>query len=194
MLDRALQATAALWPDVERAYAWVHAAAHALGNEDDAPARLVRRRFDRVLAKMQRDASQAGSLQGVIRHFCKVSRSWRSGLFHCYSMPELPRTNNDLEHLFGSYRYHERRASGRKVASPATVLRGSARLIAATATRLRAPTARELGRVNRKDWAELRKRLEQRRHARVLRVRFRRDPQQYLAELEQLARQSGLPS
>lgn len=142
---------------------------------------------------MRREAADAGSLQSVIGHFCKVARSWRPGLFHCYSMLDVPRTNNDLEHLFGSYRYHERRASGRKVASPATVLRGAARLIAATATRLHPPTARELGQVNRKDWAELRKRLEQRRHARVLRMRFRRDPQQYLAELEQLARQSGLP-
>src|SRR5690349_16296898 len=193
MLDRALQATSALWPDIECAYGWVHAAAHALGNEDQAPARLVRRRFDRVLTTMRRDAADAGSLQGAIRHFCKLARGWRSGLFHCYSMPGLPRTNNDLEHLFGSYRYHERRASGRKVASPATVLRGSARLIAATATRLHAPTARELSRVNRKDWAELRKRLEQRRDARVLRTRFRRNPHQYLADLEHLACQSGLP-
>ena len=178
---------------MQYAYGWVHAAAHALGNQDNAPARLVRRRFDRVLTTMRRDAADAGSLQSAIGHFCKVARSWRPGLFHCYSMPDVPRTNNDLEHLFGSYRYHERRASGRKVASPATVLRGSARLIAATATRLHAPTAGELARVNRKDWTELRKQLEQRRHARVLRTRFRRNPQQYLAELEQLACQSGLP-
>jgi len=178
---------------VECAYAWVHAAAHALGNEDQAPARLVRRRFDRVLATMRRDAANAGSLQGTIGHFCKVARSWRPGLFHCYSIADMPRTNNDLEHLFGSYRHHERRASGRKVACPATVLRGSARLIAATATRLHPPTARELGRVNRKDWAELRRQLEQRRHARVLRTSFRRNPQRYLAELEQWACQSGLP-
>src|SRR3712207_8535790 len=41
--------------------------------------------------------------------------------------------------LFRSQRYHERRASGRKAASPATVLRGEVRLIAATVTRLRPP-------------------------------------------------------
>jgi hypothetical protein len=80
---------------VECAYAWVHAAAHALGNEDQAPARLVRRRFDRVLATMRRDAADAGSLQGALGHFCKVARSWRPGLFHCYSNADVPRTNND---------------------------------------------------------------------------------------------------
>jgi hypothetical protein len=53
----------------------------------------------------------------------------------------LPRTNNDLEQFFGAYRYHERQASGRKVASPGTVVRGSVRIIAAAATRLRAVSA-----------------------------------------------------
>lgn len=46
----------------------------------------------------------------------------------------MPRTNNDLEHIFGSARRHERRASGRKGASPAMVVRGSVRVIAAIAT------------------------------------------------------------
>ena len=109
-------------------------------------------------------------------------------------MPGLPRTNNDLEQLFGSQRYHERRATGRKAASPAAVLRGEVRLIAATATRVRPPTARELSRVNREQWSMLRQRLDQRRHARTLRTRFRRDPTAYLAELEQRACQQTLPT
>ena len=29
-----------------------------------------------------------------------MMRSYRSGLFHTYAVPGLPRTNNDLEHLF----------------------------------------------------------------------------------------------
>jgi transposase len=73
------------------------------------------------------------------------------------------------------------------VASPAAVLRGEVRLIAATATRLRPIAARELGRVNRDTWAGLRRRLDQRRHARTLRTRFRRDPDAYLTALEQRA-------
>src|SRR3989304_4232864 len=47
---------------------------------------------------------------------------------------DLPRTNNDLEQLFGSYRWHERRITGRKTASPAFGGRGSVRLPAAIAT------------------------------------------------------------
>ena len=45
-------------------------------------------------------------------------------------MPDLPRTNNDLEQYFGAARHLERRATGRKMASPAMVVRGAVRLVA----------------------------------------------------------------
>ncbi len=43
-----------------------------------------------------------------------VSRSDGPGLFACYDVAGVPRTNNDLERAFGSHRYHKRRATGRK--------------------------------------------------------------------------------
>ena len=179
---------------MECAYAWVHAAARILGNNQGEEAGTVRRRFDGLLGAMLRHRHRAGALSPAIAHFAKVARSYRPGLFHCYAVPGSPRTNNDLEQLFGSQRYHERRAAGRKAASPAVVLRGEVRLIAAIATRRHPPAARDLGRVSRERWRELRRRLEQRRHARTLRTRFRRNPQAYLAELEQAARQLTLPT
>jgi hypothetical protein len=192
LITRGLERTAALWPDIERAYAWVHQVAHILSHHDEDSAVIVRRRFNGLLAAMHRHRGKAGTLADAIGHFRKVARSYRPGLFHCYAVPGLPRTNNDLEQLFGAQRYHERRASGRKAASPATVLRGEVRLIAATATRLRPIAARELGRVSREAWTALRRRLDQRRHARTLRTRFRRDPDAYLAALEQQACQLTL--
>lgn len=172
----------------------MHRAAHILGNEAGEDATKVQRRFDGLVAAMARHRASAGTLAGAVDHFCKVARSYRPGLFHCYAVPDLPRTDNGLEQLFGSQRYHERRATGRKMASPAIVLRGEVRVIAATATatRLRAPTARDLGRVNRQRWADLRRRLEPRRLARTLRTRFRRNPKAYLAELERTACQPAL--
>ena len=142
---------------------------------------------------MSRHRAGAGDLAEAVDHFLKVTRSYRSGLFHSYAVPDLPRTNNGLEQLFGSQCYHERRATGRKAASPAAVLRGEVRLIAATSTRLHPPTARDLGRVSRGRWRELRRRLDQRRQARTLRARFRRDPGAYLAALERQACQPTLP-
>ena len=194
MIGRALERTAALWPDVEYAYRFVHAVAHGLGNPQEESAVMVRRRVNGVLGAMQRHRLKAGSLAGALDHFQKVTRSYRPGLFHTYAVPDLPRTNNDLEQLVGSQRYHERRATGRKTAAPGAVLRGSVRLLAATATRVQAPTARDLGAANREHWRSLHQRLERGRRARTLRTRFRHDPGAYLAALEQQACQLTLPS
>jgi hypothetical protein len=171
----------------------VHRAAHILGNQVGEAATTVRRRFNGLVGAMARHRTDAGLLAGAVDHFLKVTRSYRPGLFHCYAVPDLPRTNNGLEQLFGSQRHHERRTTGRRGASPATVLRGEVRIIAAAATRAHPPTARDLGRVSRDRWRDLRRRLEPRRHARTLRTRFRRDPQAYLAALEQKACQPALP-
>src|SRR4030088_2838357 len=77
------------------------------------------------------------SVASGLKHFLKVSKSYWPGLFRCYESSDLPRTNNDLEHAFGSHRYHERRASGRRRASPGLVVMGLAPLISGLATRLR---------------------------------------------------------
>src|SRR4029434_7295311 len=98
----------------------------------------------------------AGALAPALVHFLKVSRSYWPGLFHCYEVSDLPRTNNDLEQSFGAHRYHERRATGRKGASPALVLRGSVQLIAATATRLRVFAPWELAPQEVRAWHALR--------------------------------------
>ena len=128
-------------------------------------------------------------------HVLKVSKSYWPGLFWCYDVPDLPRTNNDLEHLFGSNRYPERRATGRRNASPAMVLRGPVRLIAATTTRLTPPAAAaDLAPADIDRWRTLRAQLEDRRHARVLRSRFRRDPTAYLRQLEEELLKPTLPS
>ena len=122
------------------------------GEED---ASVVSGRFNGLVSAMHRHRALAGDLTEAVHHFCKVMRSYRPGVFHCYAVPDLPRTNNDLEQLFGSQRYHERRASRRNAASPAAVLRGEVRLTAATATPLRPLAARELGQVNRERWSKL---------------------------------------
>jgi hypothetical protein len=175
------------------AYGWVHRAAHILGAEGTTgPA--VRARLGGLLGAMRRHRGAVGGLGGAVDHFLKVSRSYWPGLFACYDTAGLPRTNNDLEQLFGSHRYHERRATGRKGASPALVLRGSARLIAGLATRTREVTAADLAGADRDEWERLRAELEERRQRRVDRHRFRRDPDGYLRGLEDKLNQSGLLS
>ena len=188
-MERALQHTAALWPPIRRAFGWVHQAAHILDNDVGLKGSQVRQRLCGLLAAIARWRGQAGDLAATMAHFLKVSRSYWPGLFHCYDVEGLPRTNNDLEHVFGSHRYHERRATGRKVASPALVLRGSVRLLAALATRSSVYSAQDLACCSPTAWKAVRMTLDRRRQTRVCQHRFRRDPDAYLAGLgEQLVK------
>lgn len=147
-----------------------------------------------LLGAMMRNRTKAGTLAPALERFLKVTRSYWPGLFHCYAVEGLPRTNNDLEQFFGSSRHHERRATGRKGASPALVLRGSVRLVSGAATRVRTRSGPELQPRDPARWKQLRRQLDARRHVRRCGLRFRRDPAAYLKNLEQDLNKLVLPS
>jgi hypothetical protein len=196
LLRRGLEETAALFPPVREAYKWVKRVARILKNREQLPAAKVRRRLVQLLVRMRQAAARTDepSVQKGLLHFLKVTRSYWPGLFQCYASSDLPRTNNDLEHTFGSHRYHERRASGRRRGSPGLVVVGSARVISSLATRLRPEEGLVLrpGYVSR--WRELRADLEARRESRRKQRRFRHDPVSYLKALEQRCLQLLLPA
>jgi hypothetical protein len=195
LLRRGLEETAALFPAVRESYKWVKRAARILKNEEGLPAQKVRRRLVQLLARMRKAAAMTGepSVRAGLKQFLKVTKSYWPGLFRCYESPDVPRTNNDLEHTFGSHRYHERRSSGRRRASPGLVVMGSARLISGLATRLRPEEGLVLRPGYVKGWQDLRAELERRREARRKQRRFRHDPAAYLADLEQQCLQLTLP-
>src|SRR5262245_2057777 len=175
-------------------YAWVWRAAHILGANGPNQSVAARRQLGGLLGALVRHGIKLGPLAGAAAHFVRISRSYWRGLFHCYAVADLPRTNSALERFFGRHRYHERRASGRKGASPCRVLRGQARLLAAAATRQRGYTAEDLSTADPERWEHLRQQLEARRQRRVQRRRFRRDPQAFLNQLEEQLLQSALPT
>jgi hypothetical protein len=175
------------------AFGWVHRAAVILRNKKGLDAVGVRRRYRGLIGAIARHRRAAGRLAEAFAHFLKVTRSYWPGLFRCYEVGGLPRTNNDLEQFFGSYRYHERRCSGRKVACPGTVVRGSVRLVAAAATRLRPIEAADLVPSDQAAWRSLRQRLAQRQAVRTLGRRFRRDPTAYLRSLEEALIKGAVP-
>ena len=164
-----------------------------LRNKKGLDAAGVRRRYRGLLGALARHRRATGRLAEAFDHFRKVTRSYWPGLFRCYDVEELPRTNNDLEQFFGSYRYHERRCSGRKVACPGTVVRGSVRLAASAATRLRSIEVADLVPSDLEAWRDLRGSLERRRDVRTLGRRFRRDPVAYLRSLEESLINQALP-
>ena len=195
LLRRGPEETADLFPAVRESYKWVKRAARILKNEGGLPAKRVRRRLVQLLVRMRKAVATTGgpSVRAGLKQFLKVTKSYRPGLFGCYESADLPRTNNDLEHTFGSHRYHERRASGRRRGSPSLVVKGSVRVISGLATRLRPDEGLVLqpGYVER--WQELRADLERRRESRRKQRRFRHDPAAYLAQLERQCLQLTLP-
>lgn len=194
LLESGLGATAGVWPMIAQGYGWMHRAAHLLGNEEGRDVWELRRAYRGLLAEMSSEREALGPLSRAVGHFVKVTKSYWPGLFHCYEMPGLPRTNNDLEHCFGSARYHERRATGRKGASPAMVVRGKVRLVAAMAARAYPATVEDLRPADLGEWRKLRGELEYRHEARRAQLRFRRDPAVYLARLEKQLLKQSLPS
>jgi len=192
-VDRGLADTAPLWPSVRTGFGFVHQAAGILENPKQHRSPAVRRRYRVLLRDIRRQTKKPGQLETAITHFLKVTDSYWPGLFHCYDVPDIPRTNNDLEQLFGSTRHHERRCTGRKAASPSLVLRGSVRIVAGLGTRAHSFQGRELAPANLDTWQTLRAGLETRRHTRTLRQRFRRDPDAYLRQLEALLLKRTLP-
>jgi hypothetical protein len=180
---------------------WIHQAVTILDNEEHLPVSFVQQRFGAWIIFMSDHKAQLGSLSDSITHLLKITRSYWSGLFHCYQVENLPKTNNDLrreasplgEQVFGSFRHHTRRTTGRKKAPASLLIRGSSRLMAAVVTRIKTFTATDLATVDLVAWREQRLQLELLRQTRLQQRRFRRDPQDYLLKLESKLIQSILP-
>jgi hypothetical protein len=193
ILHQGLEATAALWPDLRGAFGWVEEAAEILRNRAEEVAEAVKSRYQALLERMCEQGATAGTLQGAVEHFLKVTESYWPGLFHCYDVEGLPRTNNDLEQFFGRIRHYERRTTGRKRASPTLVVRGAVRVVATTVSCLCPLTPEQLAPTDLEAWRAQRRRLQNRHQARVLQRRFRRQPDEYLAALEERLIKLSLP-
>jgi len=187
-----LFATERLWAPLQTAQSWLQRAAQILANEGKADAARVEASYRTLLEDIVKAKSDERVAEWATT-FYKVTRSYWRGLFQCYDMPEIPRTNNELEQYFGAARHHERRATGHKRATSALVVRGSVRGVAAVATPLGAWTAQELRPANVKAWRCLREKLEARHETRRAARRFRRDPAAYLAKLEDALLHTSLP-
>jgi hypothetical protein len=193
-LTKGLSETASLWSDVKLGYAWVHRAAHILSNDEQHTAGGVRQIYETFLAEMEQTPTSSETLATMLSTFRKVTTSYWPGLFHCYNVADLPRTNNELEQYFGSARYHERRATGRKQASPGLVVRGAVRVVASIASRLHLFSGAELCPTDLTRWRALRSELNHRHEARRMQHRFRKSPENYLAILEDKLIKERLPS
>lgn len=162
----------------------MYQAAHILANHERQTGAQVRETYLAWIAHMQEQKASLGELSTAIDHFVEKTTNFAPGLFHCYDVPDLPKTNNDLEHCFGVARAHERRATGRRGAIPGVVVRGSVRLMAVVMTQREDLQVADLQPRDYQAWRQLRIQLRYRQEARCQRFRFRKDPVAYLAALE----------
>jgi hypothetical protein len=193
LLVTALSATQEIWPALQIAYEWVHQVADILQNHGHLNGAEVSAQLQAQISIMQEHQDQVATLGDVVTHFRKVTAHYAPGLFHTYDVADVPRTNNDLEQCFGSIRWHERRATGRKQAVPGLVVRGPVRVLAAAATHSQCFCAQALQLRDQEAWSDLRDQLACREDARRWRFRFRKDPSAYLAALEDSLIKPSLP-
>lgn len=184
-MDKGLQGTEALFAVVRPLFARVWAVAQVLSNHEQQAAQDVHKRFEHELVSMREQAEHYQAGRAALLHFLKVTQSYGPHLFCCYQVRDVPRTNNDLEQAFGAVRRGERRATGRKGAIPALVVRGAVRLTTALATRLHLFSVEELVPSDLARWRQLRAEITFRQEARCKQLRFRKDPLVYLARLEE---------
>lgn len=194
MVATGLFATARLWAPLQTAQNWLVRAGHILANEEQSDAAGVEAQYRELLEEVL-TAKSDEAVAAWATTFYKVTRSYWPGLFHCYEMEEVPRTNNDLEQYFGKARHHERRATGHKRPSAAVAVRGSVRVVAAVATQATDEVeAAELRPRDLAAWRAVRAQLETRQERHRAGRRFRKDPAAYLARLEQQLLHLGLPA
>lgn len=174
----------ALWPPLEHAYRFLDQAKAILANPEQDTGQHVRERYLALLAQMRRNLTALGELAEAFEHFCHITDNFAAGLFQCYDVEGLPRTNNDLEHCFGVARVHERRATGRRGAIPGVVVRGSVRVMASVTSKQQVFSVEELRPRDYQRWRDLRRQLQLREESRRQQWRFRKNPAAYLAEIE----------
>lgn len=184
LLTKGLQRTTLLWPPLQHAYQLVHQAAQILTNQEQDTGTQVRERYLAYVRQMLEQKADVEPLGEAIEHFCHITDNFAAGLFQCYDVEGLPRTNNDLEHCFGVARVHERRATGRRGAIAGVVVRGSVRVMTAVVTKKQTFSVEELRPSDYQRWRELRMHVQQCEETRRRQFRFRKDPAAYLAALE----------
>ncbi len=177
-------ASAQHWEHLRTAHGWVVRAAQILENDAQADGATVEAEYRQLLTDVLAHQDDP-ALEPLATHFYKVTRSYWRGLFCCYDVADLPRTNNALEQYFGSARHQERRVTGRKSPTRGVVVRGAVRVVAAVATQLTTFDATDLRVRDPARWQQLRQDLAVRQENRRAQRRFRRDPAAYLAQLEE---------
>jgi hypothetical protein len=195
-VESALRATASRAQGVRQAYASLNEMEHhlaeasrpslAIGPQETQMLRSGSETVQQELEQMVSDWVQKPDVHPLTRRLARkwksMSKSWLPGIVQCYDVPGLPRSNLDLESIFGTLRRAQRRTSGRKETTPIRVL-GPGQIVllslkdAHILSLLRSVSVDEY-------WSQ-RRRQEEREEPRRWLTRLHRDPLQALAQVDE---------
>ncbi|MBU0495490.1 MAG: transposase [Chloroflexi bacterium] len=115
-LQAALPSFATAYRDLQQGATWLQDISRILEPPDDTPPTGVQvaQRLRAYLDDLLKLADLPPRLDAFRRHLDKVSTSYWPGLFHCYDLEGLPRTNNDLESHFRDTQRRLLRTTGQK--------------------------------------------------------------------------------
>ena len=142
----------------------------------------VRAQLDAYLEQLCQRTDLCAPLLAFRKHLLALTKRYAPGLFHCYDIPGLPRTDNDLESLFGRVRRQSLLTSGPHHARQRLHEEGAWLLFDVVSNEQK--QVQRLQCVSLEDWRDERQRLREHKATFTDDRRFRRQPSKYLAELE----------
>jgi hypothetical protein len=179
---------------LRQAHGWLCEIAHRLEPPaPDAPTPAptgaqVRQRVESYLDELARARSEGrvpAWLTEPVDYLITVVRRLGDGLYHCYDVPGLPRTDNDLEQFYRRVKTLERRITGHKRSDTFVVRVGGFAVYATAASQATESALRgQLGAVPAAAWQAERATLWANQERQTKMRRFRLHRAAYLADLE----------
>ena len=138
--------------------------------------------MDQYLTQLERRSDLNNTLLAFRGHLRRLTHRYAPGLFHCYDIPGLPRTNNDTESLFGRVRRQTKRTSGAYHAKQR--LREQGAWLLFDLLNDEDEQLQRLKRVPLAEWRDERQRMQSHLASFSHDRRFRKQPVAYLTQLE----------
>jgi hypothetical protein len=115
-LHTALLPFAQRYQDLRQGATWLDAIAQILASAPEVPRTgdEVAQTLRSYLDDLHHLPARSPDLEAFRQHLDQTSTSYWAGLFHCYDIEGLPRTNNDLESLFRDTQRRLLRTTGQK--------------------------------------------------------------------------------
>jgi hypothetical protein len=117
-IQAAVQSYVTEYEVIQQGYQWVQemrqilAAPLPTAKEPGPGSAYVAQQLQDHLDRLATDENLGTAAQAFLQHIQGVTARYAPGLFHCYDVVGLPRTNNDLEGDFRALKCRERRITG----------------------------------------------------------------------------------